>query len=75
MNRLLDSSSSEYDSSVGSQPIPKAKKEDETNAFRGIEFDYISESKTPKKVEDEKTKQGMKTYSLLSLEDMFGMLV
>ena len=64
MNKLLDSSSSEYDSSTGSQPIPKAKEEDETDAFRGIEFDYISESKTPPKMENEKTEQGMKTYSL-----------
>ena len=64
MNKLLDSSSSEYDSSAGSQPIPKVKEQDETDTFRGIEFDYISESKTPPKMEDEKTEQGMKTYSL-----------
>ena len=52
MNKLLESSSSEYDSSAGSQPIPKAKEKDETDSFRGI--DYISESKTPPQMEDEK---------------------
>ena len=75
MNKLLHSSSSEYDSSAGSQPIAKAKEEDETDAFRGIEFDYISESKTPSKMEDEKIVQGMKHTLYLSLKDMFGMLV
>ena len=62
MNKLLESSSIEYDSSAESQPIPKAKEEDETDAFRGI--DYISESKTPPQMKEEKTEQGMKTYSL-----------
>ena len=62
MNKVLESSSSEYDSSAGSKPIRKAKEEDETDASRGI--DYISESKTPPQMEDEKTEQGMKTYSL-----------
>ena len=91
MNKLLYSSSSEYDSSCGSQPKPKAKEADETDAFRPIEFDNKSESKTPLKMEDEETKQGLNTYIysllilktyevckhalFLSLEDMFGMSV
>ena len=91
MNKLLESSSSEYDSSAGSRPIPKAKEEDETDAFRAIEFDNKNESKTPLKMEDEETEQGMNTYIyslpilktyevckhalFLSLEDIFGMSV
>ncbi|WJZ90087.1 hypothetical protein VitviT2T_009260 [Vitis vinifera] len=64
MNKLLDSSSSEYDSSAGSQPLT-TKEADETDAFKEIEANDTKRMKTSsenekrqqKKKNDEKAKE------------------
>lgn len=56
MNKLLDSSSSEYDSSAGSQPLT-TKEADETDAFKEIEANDTKRMKTSS--ENEKRQQSM----------------
>ncbi|RVX20741.1 hypothetical protein CK203_002539 [Vitis vinifera] len=59
MNKLLDSSSSEYDSSAGSQPL-KTKEPDETDAFKEIEANDTKRMKTSSSTENEKRQQKKK---------------
>lgn len=58
MNKLLDSSSSEYDSSAGSQPLT-TKEADETDAFKEIEANDTKRMKTSSSTENEKRQQSM----------------